>query len=194
MKFEETRTYVNLARAFAGECQAGARYQFIAQKAMQEGYEHLQVLIKTIAKEEMAHAKIFWDLISKHTGGKNTNIAIEAGYPFLDGELVQMLRFAADNENSEYTSVYPSFAQVAQDEGFEDIAIKFRQIVGVENCHFMLFDQLYNLFNSKTAYKSQEPFKWKCNHCGYEDTSKDAWKTCPLCGMGQGYVQIPVQK
>lgn len=194
MNFEQSQTYINLARAFAGECQAGARYQFIAAKAMQEGYEHLQVLIKTVAKEEMAHAKIFWDLIAEHTDGKNPNIPIQAGYPFLEGGLVEQLRFAADSENSEYTSVYPSFAKVAEDEGFMDIAQKFRQIVGVENCHFMLFDELYNMFSAKTIYKQQDARKWKCNHCGYEQTSPSAWKTCPLCGKPQGYVQIPVQK
>ena len=105
-----------------------------------------------------------------------------------------MLRFGADNENSEYTSIYPAFAKVAEDEGFVDVAEKFKLITGVENCHFMLFDELYNMFNAKTTYKSQQPIKWKCNSCGYEATSKDAWKVCPLCGAEQGYVQIPVQK
>lgn len=194
MDFLESKTYVNLARSFAGECQAGARYQFLAQTAIEQGYQHLQTLAKTVAKEEMAHAKIFWDLISKHTDGKNNNIPIQAGYPFRDGELKDLLRFAADAENSEFTTIYPSFAKIAEDEGFMDIAQAFRFIVNVENSHFMLFDELYNMFCSKTLYKDKVPHKWRCNYCGYEDTKNEAWKVCPLCCKPQGYVQINLQK
>ena len=77
MDFEQSQTKTNLARAFAGECQAGARYQFIAQKAMQEGKKNIQMLFKTLAKNEMAHAKVFWDLIAKNSKEEQKNIEIK---------------------------------------------------------------------------------------------------------------------
>ena len=91
MDFLQSETMKNLARAYAGECQAGARYQFLAQTAMDEGYKHLQTLIKIQAKEEMAHAKVFWDLIMQKSGGKNDNIEICGGYPFKTGTLEEQV-------------------------------------------------------------------------------------------------------
>lgn len=194
MDFLQSQTMKNLARAYAGECQAGARYQFLAQKAMEEGFQQLQTMVKTIAKEEMAHAKIFWDLISEKSGGKNDNIEICGGYPFKTGELNDLLKFAMDAEKSENTSVYPAFAKIAEDEGFLDIAEVFKKVAVVENCHYLLFDQLYNMFSSGIMYKQDKVYKWKCSHCGHEGEGKSAWKVCPLCNSPQGFVQIPVEK
>ena len=114
--FNESQTKTNLARAFAGECQAGARYQFIAQKAMTEDKKNIQMLFKNLAKNEMAHAKRFWGLIAKHGGGVQENIEIKAGYPFEDGELMELIKFASNNEKSESTSIYPSFSKIAEDD------------------------------------------------------------------------------
>ena len=194
MDFLQSETMKNLARAYAGECQAGARYQFLAQAAMDEGYKHLQTLIKIQAKEEMAHAKVFWDLIMQKSGGKNDNIEICGGYPFKTGTLEEQVKIARDVEKSENTSVYPAFAKIAEDEGFMDVAEKFKQIAVVENCHYMLLDQIYNMLLTKTMYKQDKEYKWKCSQCGHESSSKTAWKECPLCGKPQGYVQIPVTK
>ena len=194
MDFLQSETLKNLARAYAGECQAGARYQFLAQKAMEEGYQQVQVLVKTIAKEEMAHAKVYWDKIAEKTGGKNDNIDVSGGYPFKSGSFEDMLKAARDAERSENTSVYPAFAKIAEDEGFMDIAEVFKKVAVVENCHYLLLDQLYNMLTTKTMYKQDKEYKWKCSQCGYENEGKTPWKICPLCGLEQGYVQIPVQK
>lgn len=80
--FDKSKTKENLARAFAGECQDGARYQFIAQQCMEDGYNYLQTMFKTFAKNEMAHAKTFYELIFAHSGKSTGNIKITGGYPF----------------------------------------------------------------------------------------------------------------
>ena len=190
MDFENSQTKINLARAFAGECQAGARYQFIAQKAMQEDMKNVQMLFKTLAKNEMAHAKTFFDLISKHGPNEEKNIEIKAGYPFENGELLDLIKSAANNEKSESTSVYPSFAKIAEDEGFKDIAEKFKLVALVENDHFMIIEDLYNRLKSRALYKNSTPYNWQCGHCGYNEQAKESFKVCPLCDMTSGNVEL----
>lgn len=190
MNFDESQTKTNLARAFAGECQAGARYQFIAQKAMQEDKKNIQMLFKTLAKNEMAHAKTFWDLIAKHTSEPQKNIEITAGYPFEDAELPEMIKFASNNEKSENTSIYPSFSKIAEDEGFKDIAEKFKLVALVENDHFMILDELYNKIKGKCLYEDSNEYDWKCGHCGHTHLAKKSFEVCPLCNMSKGHVEL----
>ena len=190
MDFNESKTKTNLARSFAGECQAGARYQFIASKAQQENKENIKMLFKNLAKNEMAHAKKFWDLISKHGLKQEKNIEITAGYPFEDGELLQLIKFAANNEKSESTTIYPSFAKIAEDEGFKDIAETFKLVAKVENDHFMTIDALYNKLKSSDLYKCTSPQEWKCSKCGHLHSSKESFKICPLCDASQDYVDL----
>lgn len=190
MDFEQSQTKTNLARAFAGECQAGARYQFIAQKAMQEGKKNIQMLFKTLAKNEMAHAKVFWDLIAKNSKEEQKNIEIKAGYPFEDGELKEMIKSASNNEKSENTTIYPSFAKIAEDEGFKEIAEKFKLIALVENDHFMVLDELYNKIKDHSLYQSAIQYEWKCGHCGHTQLSKKSFEICSLCEMDNGHVEL----
>lgn len=190
MNFDESQTKTNLARAFAGECQAGARYQFIGQKAMKENKKNIQMLMKDLAKNEMAHARVFWDLIAKNTKNKEGNIEIKAGYPFEDGNIMEMIRTSANNEKSENTSIYPTFSKIAEDEGFKEIAEKFKLIALVENDHFMILDDLYNKLKSNAIYKSAVPLEWKCGHCGHIETHKQAFDTCPLCDLSNEYIDL----
>ena len=190
MDFENSQTKTNLARAFAGECQAGARYQFIAQKAMQEDMKNIQMLFKTLAKNEMAHAKVFFDLISKHGKNEEKNIEIKAGYPFENGELLELIKAASNNEKSENTTIYPSFAKIAEDEGFKDVAEKFKLVALVENDHFMILDDLYNRLKSHALYKNSSPYDWQCGHCGHTHQAKESFKNCPLCDMTSGNVEL----
>lgn len=190
--FDTSETKINLARAFAGECQDGARYQFIAKQAEQEGYQYIKSLLKTLAKNEMAHAKVFYDLITQNCKKSQDNIKIEGGYPFECGSLQQNLQDSMETEVSQSNNVYPSFAKIAQDEGFEEIAHQFDLVSTVENCHHLLLSQILEKLKTKKLYKSTEPTKWKCSECGFEHTSKQAWDTCPSCKMPQGYVEIPI--
>ena len=121
MQFENTETFKNLARSFAGECQAGMRYQMIAKLAMKEGLKTLSDTIKTIAKNETLHATQFFNKMIEKTGSRE-NVSFDAGYPFHMGTLEESLKFAAADEHSEMEEIYPSFAITAKNEGFEDVA------------------------------------------------------------------------
>lgn len=190
--FENSHTKINLARAFAGECQDGARYQFIAKQAEQEGYQYIKTLLKTLAKNEMAHAKVFYDLITQNCKVKQGNIKIEGGYPFEFGNLKENLQDSMETEVSQSNNVYPAFAKIATDEGFPEIAHQFELVSTVENCHHLLLSQIIEKMKTKKLYKSTEPKKWKCSECGFEHTSKQAWNECPSCKMPQGYVEISI--
>jgi rubrerythrin len=192
MEFEKSQTKINLARSFAGECQAGARYQLIAQKAIDEDKKNVQILMKTLAKNEMSHAKVFWDLIAKHSKEIQKNIEIKAGYPFEEADLLQMVKFASNNEKSENTTIYPSFAKIAEDEGFTDIAEKFKLVALVEHDHFMILDELYNKMKANSLYKTSAPCEWKCDKCGYTHYGKQGFDTCPLCGATKDYISLDV--
>ncbi len=190
VNFEESKTKTNLARAFAGECQAGARYQFIAQKAIGENKKNIQMLFKNLAKNEMAHAKRFWQLIAKNSKQPQKNIEICAGFPFEDGELLELIKYAANNEKSESTTIYPSFSKIAEDEGFKEVANAFKLVAMVENDHFITIDNLYNKLKSDGLYESSSVQEWKCSQCGHIESAKKAFDTCPLCELSKDYVDI----
>ncbi|HIX07555.1 MAG TPA: hypothetical protein H9741_03725 [Candidatus Borkfalkia faecipullorum] len=191
MQFNKTMTYTNLARSFAGESQAGMRYQLIAKLAIAEEYPVLADNIRTIAKNETNHAKTFFDTLVLKAGSRD-NIDIDAGYPFQFGTLVENLKFAADGEKAEHEEVYPAFAAQAREEGFEDIAALFERVAGVEREHEIVFRYLHNALKDGVLYKRNKPTLWVCSECGYRATTKEAWKLCPLCKATQGYVEIPL--
>ena len=192
VNFDNSETMKNLARTFAGEVQDGARYQFLAQLAMEEGYQYLQFMVKTLAKNEMSHAKTIYQLITDNCTKSIKNIEICAGYPFKSGSLIEEIKNSIENEKSEGQNIYQDFAKIAEDEGYEVVAKTFRQIASVEECHMMLLQQVYDKIKSNKLYKCSKDTKWKCSDCGFEHTSKQAWSICPLCGKPQGYVEISI--
>ncbi len=189
--FLKSETRKNLARGFISECIDGARYQFLAQSAMEQGFNYLQQVMKQQAKNEMAHAKVFYDHII-NLGGSEDNIDITAGYPFPVCDLKEGLKLASKTELAEFKNIYPSFAKIAKDEGFLDVAKSFDLIAKVERCHHLLLDEIAKKYNTTKLYKSSEPYKWKCSKCGHEETGKSAFKTCPLCYVGQGYSMFEI--
>ncbi len=189
MDFTKTQTYLNLARGFAGECQAGMRYQLTAKTAMKQGYEVLANTVRTIAKNETNHARVFFEAIQQYAGSRD-NIHIDASYPFHAGTLEENLHFAAVDEQDEQEVLYPEFARIAREEGFEQIALKFEQVAKVENNHRIIFEYLYEAFKDGSLYSMERPMLWICSECGYMHTSKEAWKVCPLCGAEQGEVEL----
>ena len=189
MDFTKTQTFFNLARGFAGECQAGMRYQLTAKAAMKQGYEVLADTIRSIAKNETNHAKVFFEALLQNAGSCD-DVHIDAHYPFHAGTLEDNLRFAAMDEESEAEELYPSFAKIAREEGFGQIALKFEQIAKVESHHRVIFNYLYEAFKDGSLYSAGRPMLWICSECGYMHTSKDAWNICPLCGASQGEVEI----
>ena len=188
MKFKDSKTKENLAKAYAAECQAGARYQFMATKAQSEQLAYIQGTMKMLAKNEMAHAKLFYDYIIDNGG--ECNILISADYPYVLSDLESSLKAEAEVEREEFEEIYPEFAAIAREEGFEDIAESFDVVAKVEKTHSAILKYLAKNYNSNSYYKSREKILLKCSNCGHIDKGTDAWEICPLCSLGKGYVEI----
>ena len=194
MKLKDSKTYINLARSYAGECQARTRYEFIEYGARTQGYKALAELVDKVVYNEFNHARMFYTFIQQSDETQVENIDISAGYPFKEKwDLIENLRIAAEDELDEAERIYPEFAATAREEGFPEIAKLYEDIIGVETCHHKLFKQLYEQMKKGTMYKKKEKVKWKCADCGYEATSKEAWKECPLCKAKQGSVMLIIE-
>ena len=189
MNFDETKTYVNLARSFAGESQAGMRYQLIAREATAQGYIALADEIKVLAKNETVHARRFFEELTKR-GQQLDNIVIDAGFPYHTGNLVEMLRLAAIDEKEEHERLYPEFAKIAKEEGFAPIAALFELVGNVEKHHEQIFRYLHEAMESGNLYKNESPILYVCKECGHKHTLKEAWTICPLCHSSQGFVAL----
>lgn len=191
MKLKDSKTYKNLARAYAGECMARTRYEFIEYGARKEGYKNIADIIDTIAYQEFNHARMIYTFIQTADEGLIDNIEVCAGYPFREKwNLLENLRLAAQDEQNEAELYYPEFAKVAQEEGFTDIAGLFNNLIQIENCHRLLFTQLYEQMKRSTLYKRDVVVKWKCADCGYEYEGKEAFAECPVCQAKQGSIML----
>ena len=191
MKLKDSQTYLNLARAYAGETMARTRYEFVEYGARKEGYKNIAELIDGVAYQEFNHARMLYTFIQTACDGAIPNIDVCAGYPFNEKwDLLENLRLAAEDEADEAERIYPEFARVADEEGFKDIAGLFRNIAQVETCHKKLFLQLHDQLAGGTLYKKDKAVKWKCEDCGYEATSTEAWVQCPLCQAKQGSIKL----
>lgn len=197
MDFKDSETKVNVARAFVSECVDGARYQFMAKDAKAKGYGFLSNQFKMLAKNEMAHATVFYNFILSEgkSGGElgegAENIDICVSFPFMNYTLPNSLELVSNMEKHESTVLYKEFEETALREGFKDIAKAFHHVVQVENCHHLMLDEYFQKINSKKLYKMTEINKWKCSNCGTEIEQKEAPDPCPLCGYDQGYYMIP---
>ena len=194
IKFDQSKTAENLARGFAGECQDGAKYQYIADMATQEKMPYIATLLKQIATNEMAHAKIFMDLLVKNASGIIESVKITADYPMQYGTLEKMLEYEEQNEKKQALEVYPEFARIAKEEGFTDAYNAFMRVAQVEACHCNQLNQLATKYKNKTLYKSKKAKKYKCSNCGHESELKEGWKTCPLCEKPQGFIMIEISE
>ena len=191
MKLIESKTYLNLAKTFAGECMARTRYEFIEYGARQKGYTALAEVIDKVVYNEFNHARMCYTYLQSASDKVITNVDISSGYPFKEKwDLIENLRLAAEDEGNEADIIYPEYQKTAEKEGFSDIAGLFRNLIGIETCHKMLFTDLYNQMKNGTLYKKDKPIKWKCGGCGYEWTEKEAFEICPVCGAKQGVVLL----
>lgn len=190
MEFEKSETLKNLTRAFGAECQDGAKYQYIADEATLDKQSYISTILKQLATNEMAHAKIFYDYICEKKSGGFESVEIRATYPMQCGNWVDMLQIKQQNEDKQANSVYPAFAKTAKKEGFDDIAVKFLEIAKIEACHADVLSQLYQMLKNNTLNSFDTPTKLKCTNCGHEESVKKAWKKCPLCSKGGGMIKI----
>lgn len=190
-KLSGTKTSENLARAFAGESQARNRYTFYSEYAKQEGHSVIEREFKTIAENERAHAKVFYDILVSGIGSGNTNI--DAGYPFESGDTLANLKAAAHGEHEEHSKIYPAFADIARQEGFPQAEAAFRMIANIEKEHEQKFKQLATELEQQTIYQKKQPVKWICINCGHIHEGTDAPSICPVCKYQQGYFEVKKQ-
>ena len=190
MKLKESQTYLNLARAYAGECQARTRYEFIEYGARYNGYKNIADIIDEIVYQEFNHARMFYTFIQKSEEKQIDNIEVTAGFPFREKwDLQENLRLAALDEEKE-SGIYDEFAKTAETEGFPEIAQLFLDVKAVEEYHRQIFLELYTQMKDKTLYKKENPVTWICADCGYMATSEEAWDECPLCKAKQGSIKL----
>lgn len=193
MKFSQSETFINLAKAFAGECQARVRYEFIEYGARNEGYSQMAEVIDKIVYNEFNHARMFYTKIQDGSKEPINNIDICGGYPFREKwTLVENLKLASLDEQGE-TVLYPKFAKTALAEGFPDVAELFNDIAKIEEKHKKLFLELYEGLKNGTLYSKDKETTWKCTGCGYTVKGKEAPKVCPVCQAKQGVFAIPLK-
>ena len=191
MELINSKTFKNLAKSYAGESQAYIRYKFIEYGARLQGYKTLAEMIDNIVFNEFNHARMFYTFIQQASDEPIENIDISSGYPFKEKwDLEENLRLASEDEELEETEIYPEYLRVAREEGFEEIAKLYEDIIQVESCHKKLLKDLYTQLSTGTLYKKTKKVKWKCADCGYEAEGKEAWDECPLCKAKQGSVML----
>lgn len=183
MELKGSQTEKNLLIAFAGESQARNRYTYYAGEAKKAGYEYIAAIFLETAENEKEHAKVFF----KHLGEGTAEIV--AGYPFHLGDTLSNLLAAAEGENYEWTTMYQNFADVAEKEGFTDIAASFREIAKVEHFHESRYRALVEHVKNGTMFKRDKQTTWHCRNCGYLVTGKEAPDICPSCKHPRAYYE-----
>lgn len=182
---KNTRTEQNLLKSFAGESQARNRYEFFAKIAKKEGYEQISNIFQETANQEKEHGKRFFKFLE---GGE---VEITASYPAgIIGSTVANLKAAAEGENEEWTDLYPQFAEIAEEEGFPQIADAFRMIAKVEAEHERRFLKLLQNISEDKVFMKDGKVWWKCLNCGYVYESEEALDLCPACLHPKSYMQV----
>jgi len=180
-----TKTEKNLLASFAGESQARNRYTYFASVARKAGYEQIAAIFLETADNEKEHAKRFFELLE---GG---DVEITASYPAgVIGDTAANLGAAAAGENLEWTKLYKQAEEVARQEGFEEIAVQFKEIAEVEEQHEIRYRKLLNNVKEGKVFKKDTVVKWKCRNCGYVHEGKEAPEECPACAHTQGYYEL----
>ncbi|MDE7398392.1 MAG: rubrerythrin family protein [Oscillospiraceae bacterium] len=171
-KYAGTQTERNLEAAFAGESQARNKYTYFAAKARQDGFEQIAQIFETTADNEKEHAEIWF----RELGGI--------------GATSQNLKSAAEGENFEWTNMYENFAKTADEEGFAELAAKFRLVAEIEKHHEERYRALLNNVEMQEVFKKSSVKVWECRNCGHIVVGTEAPQTCPVCGKPQSYFQI----
>jgi rubrerythrin len=185
MELKGTRTERNLLTAFAGESQARNRYTYFAETAREEGYIQIAQIFEETASQEKEHAKRLFKLL------KGGEVEIQAAFPAgVIGSTAENLRAAAAGEHYEWEEMYPSFAKVAREEGFENIAKIFEFIAVAEKQHEKRYLALLANVESGTVFKKDKPVVWRCLKCGYLHVGEEAPKACPACASPQAYFEL----
>ena len=171
-KYSGTQTEKNLEAAFAGESQARNKYTYFASKAKKEGFEQIAALFLETADNEKEHAKLWF---------KDLNGI---------GDTAENLAAAAAGENYEWTDMYEGFARTADEEGFPELAAKFRAVAAIEKRHEERYRALLHNVETAEVFKRSEVKVWECRNCGHIVVGTEAPKVCPVCAHPQSYFEI----
>lgn len=171
-KYSGTQTEKNLEAAFAGESQARNKYTYFASKAKKEGFEQIAALFLETADNEKEHAKLWF----KELNGI--------------GDTAENLAAAAAGENYEWTDMYEGFARTADEEGFPELAAKFRGVAAIEKRHEERYRALLHNVETAEVFKRSEVKVWECRNCGHIVVGTEAPKVCPVCAHPQAYFEI----
>lgn len=180
-----SRTEKNLLTAFAGESQARNRYTYFASQAKKEGFEQIASIFEETANQEREHAKRYFKFLP---GGE-----AEIQWSFPAGKIdttAKNLSAAAAGENYEHTEMYPGFARVAREEGFEEIARVFEAICVAEKQHEKRYRDLGANIEGGRVFKREQKTTWRCRNCGYLHEGEEAPTSCPACAHPRAYFEL----
>lgn len=172
-----TKTERNLQEAFAGESQARNKYSYFASKAKKEGFEQIAAIFEETAQNEKEHAKMWYKLLN---GGEIS-------------DTMSNLREAAEGENFEWTNMYDRMAQEADEEGFSDIARKFRAVAAIERHHEERYRKLLGNIEQGIVFSREGDTVWICRNCGHIHIGKKAPEICPVCAHKKAFFEIEAQ-
>lgn len=175
MNLKGTRTEANLMSAFAGETQARSKYEYFARAAENEGFNQIASIFRETALNEEAHAFLWF----KELGGLSNT--------------AKNLENAKSGEHFEWAEMYEEFAQTAEQEGFKEIAAKFRQVAAIEKTHEERYIKLLESVEMQKVFEKTEEIMWQCRNCGHIHIGKKAPDVCPVCGYGKGHFQQMAQ-
>ena len=171
-KYKGTKTEENLRAAFAGESQARNKYTYFASVAKREGYEQIAELFTKTAENEKEHAKLWFKELDELQG------------------TAENLKAAAEGENYEWTDMYEEFAKTADEEGFHELAEKFRGVALIEKRHEERYRALLKNVEMKEVFEKSEVKVWECRNCGHIVVGTKAPEICPVCAHPQSYFEI----
>ena len=169
-----TKTERNLQEAFAGESQARNKYTYWASKAKKDGYQQIAAIFEETANNEKEHAKMWFKLLE---GGSIRSTE-------------ENLKAAASGENFEWTDMYDRMAREAEEEGFDEIAAKFRGVAAIEKHHEERYLKLLKNIEDKVVFSRDGDCIWQCRNCGHIVVGKDAPEICPVCDHPQSYFEL----
>lgn len=172
MELKGSKTEKNLMTAFAGESQARNKYTYFASVAKKEGYEQIAEIFLKTADNEKEHAKLWFKALGEL------------------GDTAANLKAAADGENYEWTDMYDTFAKEAQEEGFVELAAKFRMVAAIEKKHEERYRALLNNVEMKAVFEKSEITMWECRNCGHIVIGKKAPQLCPVCAHPQSFFEV----
>ena len=176
MDFENSQTKKNLEAAFAGESQAHTKYRYYASKAKKDGYVQISNIFSETAQNESEHAKLWFKAL--HGGDMPSTL--------------DNLKDAASGEHYEWTEMYEDFAKTAEEEGFKDIAAKFRGVGAVEKAHEERYNKLVERVENGEVFKREGVKVWKCLNCGHLHVGSEAPEVCPVCAHPKSYFEEQV--